>query len=160
MSETEKTKGDVVYRADAVKAICNAQCELDVPHYPKCDQVKWCDEVKALLALPSADRPKCYDSDMISRFDLDCLLTVAQDRDEITLDEYNKFSDLLSRVPSVPADGPMGEWKHKPSKSGEWIWWQCSECGAVIYSETELDRIIHHAYCGVCGARMTPYKGR
>ena len=46
---------DLIRRADAIEAICNAQCELDVPHYPQCDQVKWCDEVKALLALPSAD---------------------------------------------------------------------------------------------------------
>ena len=52
------------------------------------------------------------------------------------------------------ADRPMGEWQHKPSKSGEWIWWKCSKCGAVIYSESEADRKIHHAYCGVCGARM------
>ena len=46
---------DYISRADAIEAICNAQCELDVPHYPQCDQVKWCDEVKALLALPSAE---------------------------------------------------------------------------------------------------------
>lgn len=46
---------DYISRADAIKAICNAQCELDVPHYPQCDQVKYCDEIKALLALPSAD---------------------------------------------------------------------------------------------------------
>ena len=50
-------KLDFISRAEAVKAICNAQCELDVPHYPKCDQVKYCDDIKALLALPSADRP-------------------------------------------------------------------------------------------------------
>ena len=55
---------------------------------------------------------------------------------------------------AAEADRPMGEWQHKPSKSGEWIWWQCSKCGAVIYSESEADRKIHHAYCGVCGAYM------
>lgn len=46
---------DLISRADAIEAICNAQCELDVPHYPQCDQVKYCDEIKALLALPSAE---------------------------------------------------------------------------------------------------------
>lgn len=60
----------------------------------------------------------------------------------------------IDNAPTVSVGRPMGEWEHKPSKSGEWVWWQCSECGAVIYSETEADRKIHHAYCGVCGARM------
>lgn len=46
---------DLIKRADAIEAICNAQCELDVPHYPQCDQIKYCDEIQALLALPSAD---------------------------------------------------------------------------------------------------------
>ena len=50
-------ESDLISRADAIKAICNAQCELDVPHYPQCDQVKYCDDIKALLALPSADIP-------------------------------------------------------------------------------------------------------
>ena len=49
---------DLINRANAIKEICNAQCELDVPHYPQCDQVKYCDEIKALLALPSVDRPQ------------------------------------------------------------------------------------------------------
>jgi len=64
------------------------------------------------------------------------------------------FQKMVDEAPTVEADRPIGEWQHKPSKSGEWIWWQCSECGAVIYSESEADRKIHHAYCGVCGARM------
>jgi hypothetical protein len=46
---------DLISRADAIEAVCNAQCELDVPYYPQCDQVKYCDEIKALLALPSAE---------------------------------------------------------------------------------------------------------
>lgn len=62
--------------------------------------------------------------------------------------------NMIDKAPTVSADRPMGEWQPIPSKSGEWIWWQCSECGAVIYSESEADRKIHHAYCGVCGARM------
>lgn len=64
-----------------------------------------------------------------------------------------KILDMLHALPSVSAER-SGEWEHKPSKSGKWIWWQCSKCGAVIYSESEADRKIHHAYCGVCGAKM------
>lgn len=50
-----ESTNDLISRADVIDALCNAQCELDVPHYPQCDQIKWCDEVKALLALPSAE---------------------------------------------------------------------------------------------------------
>ena len=47
----------LIRRSDAIDALCNAMCELDVEHYPKCDQAQYCDEVSALLSLPSADRP-------------------------------------------------------------------------------------------------------
>ena len=47
-------------------------------------------------------------------------------------------------------------------KSGKWIqretdntdWWECSECGAVIYSEHEYDMNEYHRFCGRCGAKM------
>lgn len=46
-------------------------------------------------------------------------------------------------------------------KKGRWVqynemWglWECSECGAVIHSESKKDRIEYHAFCGRCGARM------
>ena len=61
MDGDDEASIDLISRADAIKAICNAQCELDVPHYPQCDQVKWCDEVNALLALPSVERLNCED---------------------------------------------------------------------------------------------------
>ena len=44
-------------------------------------------------------------------------------------------------------------------EQGEWIYkhnnlWYCSRCGEVIYSETNDDLKIHHAYCSRCGAKM------
>ena len=49
----------------------------------------------------------------------------------------------------------QGEWIHSPNGiDRDFIWWKCSECGQVIYSETEEDRIEFHAYCGRCGAKM------
>lgn len=36
----------------------------------------------------------------------------------------------------------------------DFIWWKCSECGHIIYSETEKDRRNFHAFCGRCGAKM------
>ena len=65
--------------------------------------------------------------------------------------DFGKALDMAIEALSAER---VGVWEHKPSKSGEWVWWQCSECGAVIYSESEADRKIHHAYCGVCGAKM------
>ena len=44
-------------------------------------------------------------------------------------------------------------------KTGEWIYkygnlWYCSRCREIIYSETDDDLEIHHAYCSRCGAKM------
>lgn len=51
-----------------------------------------------------------------------------------------------------------GHWILQPSnkEQGErdFIWWKCSECGQVIFSETEHDRKEFHAFCGRCGAEM------
>ena len=44
---------DLISRAEAIKAVCNAICESDVPYYPQCDQVKCCDDIQALLNVPS-----------------------------------------------------------------------------------------------------------
>lgn len=59
-------------------------------------------------------------------------------------------------IESIPAVEPkQGEWIHSPNGiDRDFIWWKCSECGQVIYSETEEDRIEFHAYCGRCGAKM------
>ena len=62
----------------------------------------------------------------------------------------------IKALPSVTQKS--GKWILQPSnkEQGErdFIWWKCSECGQVIYSETEKDRREYHAFCGRCGARM------
>ena len=51
-----------------------------------------------------------------------------------------------------------GHWILQPSnkEQGErdFIWWKCSKCGQVIFSETEKDRREFHAFCSRCGAKM------
>ena len=47
---------DLINRRAAIDAICNEQCELDVLHYPECCQVKYCNEIQALLSLPSSEK--------------------------------------------------------------------------------------------------------
>ena len=51
----QKSKLDLISRADAIEAVC---CECEGEHYPDCLQQIYCIEVNNLLALPSADRPK------------------------------------------------------------------------------------------------------
>ena len=91
--------------------------------------------------------------DLISRAEVITTLKTIPYDEEMWADVQDSLIYQINDIPSVSAER-VGVWEHKPSKSGEWIWWQCSKCGAVIYSESEADRKIHHAYCGVCGARM------
>lgn len=64
------------------------------------------------------------------------------------------YKEIALLVEAVPA-ADVQEVKH-----GRWIettvpeLWECSVCGCVIYSETEIDRKIYHKWCGRCGARM------
>lgn len=46
---------NLINKQDAIKTVCNAVCEYDTLHYPDCDQMKYCDEIQALISLPSAD---------------------------------------------------------------------------------------------------------
>lgn len=67
--------------------------------------------------------------------------------------------DDIRALPSVtPQEPRKGHWIVQPSnkEQGErdFIWWKCSECGQVIFSETEKDRKEFHAFCGRCGANM------
>ena len=63
---------------------------------------------------------------------------------------------MLESVKVLPsADRLQGEWIHNPNGiDRDFIWWKCSECGHVIYSESEHDREEFHAFCGRCGAKM------
>ena len=51
-----------------------------------------------------------------------------------------------------------GKWILQPSnkeqEERDFIWWKCSECGQVIYSESKHDRKEYHKYCGRCGTLM------
>lgn len=71
----------------------------------------------------------------------------------VTEDEviYRKiiFADDIEKLPSVTLQSKTGHWIFR-----DFIWWKCSECGQVIYSETEKDRREYHAFCGRCGAKM------
>jgi hypothetical protein len=87
---------------------------------------------------------------------------VVGDRDSYS--PYNEgWSDCVSliehyleQLPSVEPERKKGRWEVQPSTGEDrpFIWWKCSECGHVIFSETERDRKEFHAFCGRCGADM------
>lgn len=84
-------------------------------------------------------------SDLISRQDV--------------LDAVNDCGICIQKILDIPSAEPerkTGKWEVQPSTGEDrpFIWWKCSECGHVIFSETERDRKEFHAFCGRCGADM------
>lgn len=76
-------------------------------------------------------------------------------------ERVSAYESMIYEVESeylYPSVENKGEWIPQPSnkEQGErdFIWWKCSKCGQVIYSETEKDREEFHAFCGRCGADM------
>ena len=63
---------------------------------------------------------------------------------------------VVEYIPSAEPERKTGMWIVQPSTGEDrpFIWWKCSECGQVIFSETERDRREFHAFCGRCGADM------
>ena len=62
----------------------------------------------------------------------------------------------VEEMKSAEPERKTGKWEVQPSTGEDrpFIWWKCSECGHVIFSETERDRREFHAFCGRCGADM------
>lgn len=75
------------------------------------------------------------------------------------IQDGTKQSEAVSlAIKALEQEPKTGHWIVQPSnkEQGErdFIWWKCSECGQVIYSETEKDRKEFHAFCSRCGADM------
>lgn len=70
---------------------------------------------------------------------------------------FDDFIGVVDNIPSAESERKKGTWEVQPSTGDDrpFIWWKCSVCGHVIFSETERDRKEFHAYCGRCGADMT-----
>jgi hypothetical protein len=82
------------------------------------------------------------------------------DADGYAVDDYDErvkiWTESFSGIPSAETERKKGRWEVQPSTGEDrpFIWWKCSECGHVIFSETERDRKEFHAFCGRCGADM------
>lgn len=81
------------------------------------------------------------------------------------LSELATFTDEWSEHTWMYTDDVYKTIKQLQSTQPEHIKWhwiamekknlfRCSECGAVIYSESEYDRNEFHKFCGRCGAEM------
>ena len=78
---------------------------------------------------------------------------------QAVLDAVNDCGICIQKILDIPSAEPerkKGKWEVQPSTGEDrpFIWWKCSECGHVIFSETERDRKEFHAFCGRCGAEM------
>ena len=69
---------------------------------------------------------------------------------------YDTEAEAITAWNRAMGERKKGKWKVQPSTGDDrpFIWWKCSVCGHVIFSETERDRREFHAFCGRCGAEM------
>lgn len=86
------------------------------------------------------------------------LISREEAKNTIKNESFSVFDEriLMNAIDSIPTikERKEGEWEiciHP--KDPPFSWWRCSECGMIIYSESETDRYEFHAYCGRCGAR-------
>ena len=102
-------------------------------------------------------------SDLISRQELYHEMTVKSMElfeNGLAWHEFRRGFDFamefVQEAPTAEPDRKKGRWEVQPSTGEDrpFIWWKCSECGHVIFSETERDRKEFHAFCGRCGADM------
>ena len=75
---------------------------------------------------------------------------IDSDTDIATIGEY------IDDAPTIDAvEVTHGKWiEHRTEKDGTIMLWECSECGVIIYSDSEADRCKFHKWCGRCGAKM------
>ena len=96
-------------------------------------------------------------SDLISRQKaLDGLKYEMKYGAEIDICGLDTAYDIIENIQSAEPERKKGTWEVQPSTGDDrpFIWWKCSVCGHVIFSETERDRREFHAFCGRCGAEM------
>ena len=141
---------------------------FDCPVSHGCPKIKGCTNEQALEyanKIPNdcplfAQPEQKTDGDTISR---QAVLDLPRIKTHNEWGNIIKESVDVENVRQLPSVNPqpkqkVGEWILQPSnkEQGErdFIWWKCSECGQVIYSETEKDRREFHAFCNRCGAKM------
>lgn len=87
--------------------------------------------------------------DLIRRQELENLLVVAQDEDFITLEEYDKFWDLIRRVPSAQPEQKTGRWLPHWCEDGNKDGDICSCCHTWFVMPFGK-----FPFCPQCGAKM------
>ncbi len=104
------------------------------------------DEIDTCIAeLVNAEGVQTTNTDTISRqAAIDAVISLTYPSSLV--DVKRKLVDL----PPAQPERIKGHWIPMERKN----LFRCSECGAVIYSETEHDRNEFHKSCGRCGAEM------
>ena len=96
---------------------------------------------------------------LLAKFEDICEMCGKRDENSGVMCRCCYLDDAISMTEDLPSAEPerkTGRWEVQPSTGEDrpFIWWKCSECGHVIFSETERDRREFHAFCGRCGADM------
>ena len=136
-----------VRNVDCERSECR-NCNLVMPEH---------DITEALqMAIEVLEQESCEDA--ISR---QTVLAILKDKWNMFSDANDAMQESIDTIEALPSGAPqpkIGHWIAQPSnkEQGErdFIWWKCSECGHVIFSESDRDRKEFHAYCGRCGAKM------
>ena len=136
-----------VRNVDCERSECR-NCNLVMPEH---------DITEALqMAIEVLEQESCEDA--ISR---QTVLAILKDKWNMFSDANDAMQESIDTIEALPSGAPqpkIGHWIAQPSnkEQGErdFIWWKCSKCGHVIFSESDRDRKEFHAYCGRCGAKM------
>ena len=62
------------------------------------------------------------------------------------------FKHIIDDAPTI--EPKRGRWIPHKQENGKTVLWKCSECGQIIFSETETDRLEFQKWCSRCGADM------
>lgn len=164
---------DLIDRQQAIDAVCMEWCgvkhqDCEHPFDVENDDYYWCDGCETVLqtlpdlppAQPEKDREfiklavrnsngRPYYSIIYLEFDDN---GVGHDFEGYSSYSLDVISDYLKKyfMPPAQPERIKGHWIAMENKN----LFRCSECDAVIYSESERDRNEFHKFCGRCGADM------
>ena len=102
---------------------------------------------------------RCWQMGWLKKYELSefewCTDCKEYDQEKHCCHRWTKvIRQTVEEMKSAEPERKTGKWEVQPSTGEDrpFIWWKCSECGHVIFSETERDRREFHAFCGRCGA--------
>lgn len=94
------------------------------------------------------------DGDALEKYLSDAEIEAIRQRKYVFASALNTICGNVRNFPTIEPERRKGQWIVQTDEDRPFIWWKCSECGHIIFSESERDRKDFHAFCGRCGADM------